>query len=78
MAEGKQPFSDRLYGMLLRVLPFEFRLEFGSDMEETFHQQRVETARDHGLKIDIEARRHDIDGLVEAIRDFFSKKSANE
>src|SRR6266404_3272372 len=36
------------------------------------------TARDHGLKIDIEARRHDIDGLVEAIRDFFSKKSANE
>src|SRR5437762_4634286 len=36
------------------------------------------TARDHGLKIDIEARRHDIDGLVEAIRDFFSKKSANK
>ena len=36
------------------------------------------TARDHGLKIDIEARRHDIDGLVEAIRDFFSKKGANE
>jgi uroporphyrinogen III methyltransferase/synthase len=30
------------------------------------------TARDHGLKIDIEARRHDIDGLVQAIRDFFS------
>ena len=30
------------------------------------------TARDHGLKIDIEARRHDIDGLVEAIRDFFA------
>src|SRR5436305_4858918 len=36
------------------------------------------TARDHGLKIDIEARRHDIDGLVETIRDFFSKKGANE
>src|SRR5216117_2996339 len=36
------------------------------------------TARDHGLKIEIEARRHDIGGLVEAIRDFFSKKSANE
>jgi uroporphyrinogen III methyltransferase/synthase len=30
------------------------------------------TARDHGLKIDTEARRHDIDGLVQAIRDFFS------
>jgi uroporphyrinogen III methyltransferase/synthase len=31
------------------------------------------TAVDHGLKIDIEARRHDIDGLVEAIRKFFVK-----
>jgi uroporphyrinogen III methyltransferase / synthase len=31
------------------------------------------TARDHGLKIDVEARRHDIDGLVEAIRDFLPK-----
>jgi uroporphyrinogen III methyltransferase/synthase len=30
------------------------------------------TARDHGLKIDIEAHRHDIDGLVQAIRDFFA------
>jgi uroporphyrinogen III methyltransferase/synthase len=29
------------------------------------------TATDHGLKIGIEARRHDIDGLVEAIRKFF-------
>ena len=29
------------------------------------------TATDHGLKIDIEAQRHDIDGLVEAIRKFF-------
>ncbi len=34
------------------------------------------TARDHGLKIDIEARRHDIDGLVEAIRSFFPGKNA--
>lgn len=33
------------------------------------------TARDHGLKIDIEARRHDIDGLVEAIRRFFGGKN---
>jgi len=31
------------------------------------------TARDHGLKIDIEARRHDIDGLVEAIRRFYAR-----
>jgi uroporphyrinogen III methyltransferase/synthase len=33
------------------------------------------TARDHGLKIDIEARRHDIAGLVDAIRKFFEKAS---
>ena len=36
-----------------------------------------ETARDHGLKIDIEARRHDVEGLVEAIRNFFAKESRN-
>jgi uroporphyrinogen III methyltransferase/synthase len=30
------------------------------------------TARDHGLTVDVEARRHDIDGLVEAIRLFFT------
>jgi uroporphyrinogen III methyltransferase / synthase len=30
------------------------------------------TARDHGLTIDIEAQRHDIDGLVQAICDFFA------
>jgi uroporphyrinogen III methyltransferase/synthase len=34
------------------------------------------TATDHGLKIDIEARRHDIEGLVEAIRKFFGRESA--
>jgi uroporphyrinogen III methyltransferase / synthase len=33
------------------------------------------TAREHGLKIDIEARRHDIGGLVEAIRKFFESKA---
>jgi uroporphyrinogen III methyltransferase/synthase len=29
------------------------------------------TARDHGLKVDVEARRHDIPGLVDAIRSFY-------
>jgi len=33
------------------------------------------TAREHGLKIDIEARRYDIGGLVEAIRKFFEGKN---
>jgi uroporphyrinogen III methyltransferase/synthase len=31
------------------------------------------TARDHGLNVDIEARRHDIDGLVQAIRELFAR-----
>lgn len=31
------------------------------------------TATDNGLKVDIEARRHDIDGLVDSIRKFFGK-----
>lgn len=31
------------------------------------------TARDNGLKVDIEARNHDIPGLVEAIRKYFGK-----
>jgi uroporphyrinogen III methyltransferase/synthase len=30
------------------------------------------TARNHGLTIAVEAERHDIPGLVEAIRNFFS------
>jgi uroporphyrinogen III methyltransferase / synthase len=33
------------------------------------------TARDHGLEVDIEARRHDIDGLVQAIQHFFAGNS---
>jgi len=31
------------------------------------------TVRDQGLKVDVEARRHDIDGLVQAIGEFFGK-----
>ena len=33
------------------------------------------TAVDNGLKIDIEARRHDIEGLVAAIKKFFARKN---
>lgn len=36
------------------------------------------TARDHGLTIDVEARRHDIDGLVQAICDFFAPRNASK
>jgi uroporphyrinogen III methyltransferase/synthase len=33
------------------------------------------TLRDQGLKVDVEARRHDIDGLVQAVRELFAEKS---
>jgi putative ABC transport system permease protein len=41
-------FADRLYRAVLRVLPFDFRSEYGDDMEETFREQRAETKRDRG------------------------------
>ncbi len=33
---------ERLYAALLRLLPFDFRTEYGPDMEETFRAQRQE------------------------------------
>ena len=32
------------------------------------------TAREHGLKVDVEAKRHDIPGLVDAIKKFYGAK----
>jgi uroporphyrinogen III methyltransferase/synthase len=37
-----------------------------------------QTARDSGLTVDVEAKRHDIDGLVEAIGGFFARKAATK
>src|SRR5438874_2588756 len=36
------------------------------------------TVRDQGLKVDVEARRHDIDGLVQSIRELFTEKNAEK
>jgi uroporphyrinogen III methyltransferase/synthase len=33
------------------------------------------TVRDHGYSVDVEARRHDVDGLVHAIKELFAPKS---
>jgi predicted permease len=41
------PDPDRIYQKLLRLLPFDFRSDFGGEMEQTFRDQRSE-ARDHG------------------------------
>jgi hypothetical protein len=39
MSSAKESFADRSYRGLLRILPFDFRSEFGDDMEETFREQ---------------------------------------
>jgi putative ABC transport system permease protein len=44
----KEPFADRFYRGLLHVLPFDFRSEFGDDMEEAFREQRAVTGRRKG------------------------------
>ncbi len=41
--------GDRIYAGLLRLLPFDFRAEFGSEMEDVFREQREETARRRGF-----------------------------
>src|SRR3954454_19287386 len=41
-------FGDRVYAGLLRLLPFDFRAEFGSEMEEVFREQRADTGRQRG------------------------------
>ena len=48
MASAKESFGDRFYRGLLRILPFDFRSEFGDDMEETFREQRAATIQRHG------------------------------
>ena len=39
----KEPLADRFFRGLLRILPFDFRSEFGDEMEETFREHRAAT-----------------------------------
>jgi putative ABC transport system permease protein len=48
VATSKNSFADRFYGALLRLLPFDFQRDFGSDMEQAFREQRDDTARRRG------------------------------
>jgi putative ABC transport system permease protein len=41
--------GDRVYAGLLRLLPFDFRAEFGGEMEDVFREQRAETERRRGF-----------------------------
>jgi hypothetical protein len=48
MSNVKESFGERFYRGLLRILPFDFRSEFGDDMEETFREQRAATIQRQG------------------------------
>jgi putative ABC transport system permease protein len=48
MSTSKPSLGDRFYAGLLRLLPFDFRSEFGGEMEEVFREQRAETAGRRG------------------------------
>jgi len=40
--------AGRVYRALLRLLPFDFRSDFGPEMEAVFHEQREEAGRKNG------------------------------
>ena len=46
MPLSESSFADRFYHALLRLLPLDFRSEFGGDMEETFRSQPTFTRRE--------------------------------
>ena len=48
MSHEKQPLPDRVYGALLRLFPFDFRSDFGDEMEQAFREQRGEIERRKG------------------------------
>jgi predicted permease len=43
-----QPWTSHAYRLLLRVLPFDFRSDFGRDMERTFQEQAASVAKHEG------------------------------
>jgi predicted permease len=48
METQKQTRSERFYRALLRLFPFDFRGDFGPEMEQAFHEQRVHAQREAG------------------------------
>lgn len=45
MIPGRRSRSERFYRLLLRVLPFDFRREFGTEMEDCFRQEQNDGSR---------------------------------
>ena len=48
MANEKQSRTSRLFRLLLRVFPFDFRADFGRDMERTFRDQAADAEKQDG------------------------------
>ncbi len=48
MEAQKQSRSERFYRALLRLFPFDFRGDFGPEMEQAFREQRVHAQREAG------------------------------
>lgn len=48
MNRQKGSLADRSFRTLMRILPFDFRVDFDSEMEQVFRQQRADAER-HGL-----------------------------
>jgi putative ABC transport system permease protein len=48
MNSQDKSFSGRAYRLLLRILPYEFRGDFGGEMEEVFRDQRAEAIHRRG------------------------------
>ena len=48
MSTGTRSLSERLFGALLRLLPFDFRDEFGSEMQQVFREQEAVVKQERG------------------------------
>jgi predicted permease len=48
MGTNRRTLSERLYRILLRLLPFDFRDEFASEMEEVFREQEAVVRQERG------------------------------
>ena len=64
--------SSTVENFLALGLPWPKRMKVASIGPVT-----SKTVRDHGLKVDVESRRHDIEGLTEAIQSFYAKAGGN-
>jgi predicted permease len=48
--KSSKPFSDRIYQKLLRILPFDFRMDFEEEMKDVFRDQRRDVKKQQGVR----------------------------